>query len=622
MLCYDADAERDQPLADGGQLVGHERPRRDGVRRRRDGDLQTPPPQQFRQTAAHVVVVEVVHEDWALGFCAGQDVVRRENPAVIRRIDRVALFAEQLPRPAGAGRHHRVVATEVQHVLRGQPAAAIDLDVGHGLNQARPVVPHPRPSRQPRKCGLQRHAAAQLAARFGHGDAQAPQPQHPGAFKPGRPRSDDQHRRLGIARRRAFGMPTPPPLLAHGGVLRAANRNAVVIGGDADVAADALADFVLAPLVDLPRQERVRYRRAGGTDQVQNAAAHLPHHFVRRGETSHAHHRPVGQRLHETVDRLLRPLFAEPRRRGLDGPIRRLHIPQVRHIGKHGDHFVRFGRKRCARNAEQLVGAEAHRHRATAADGVLDVFENLPQQADAVAPLAAVFVRALVQPRQQERVGAVAHAGVDGDDVKAGALGAEGGLHVPAAQIAHIPPVHGARRRQAHPAGIGAVTARVRDGQRLRPRQPVRRAAAVPKLDAGQRPVAVYGVHHHRVDRDVVVVPQTAIGQRRVVGARMNGAVAGVDNTPAALGAHFAHGGAGMRHGVAGAERVRRLVEPVRRGDRPDPHRLEQHVVAGVPAHAAPSACSRSAMRSSTHSMPMDKRTRSLGMGLRSPSME
>ena len=68
-------------------------------------------------------------------------------------------------------------------------------------------------------------------------------------------------------------MPAAPVLLAGGRVLGAADVAAAVGLRDADVAADALADLVEPALVDLARQERVGDRRAGGSDQVPDAAA-------------------------------------------------------------------------------------------------------------------------------------------------------------------------------------------------------------------------------------------------------------------------------------------------------------------------------------------------------------
>ena len=67
----------------------------------------------------------------------------------------------------------------------------------------------------------------------------------------------------------------------------------------------------------------------------------------------------------------------------------------------------------------------------------------------------------------------------------------------------------------------------------------------------------------------------------------MNRAIAGVDDSPAALGTHFAHAGARMRHPVARAAGIRGLVETIWRRDRADLYRFKKNVVARVSAHAA-----------------------------------
>src|SRR3546814_4176361 len=78
-------------------------------------------------------------------------------------------------------------------------------------------------------------------------------------------------------------MPAALPLLAHGRVLGAADRRGHLVAGDADVAADALADVVDAPVLDLLRQEGIGDRGARGADHVHDALLHDAHHGVRRG---------------------------------------------------------------------------------------------------------------------------------------------------------------------------------------------------------------------------------------------------------------------------------------------------------------------------------------------------
>ncbi len=381
-------------------------------------------------------------------------------------------------------------------------------------------------------------------------------------------------------------MPAPSPLLPHRRVLRAAHRNAVVIGRRADVAADALADFVLPAFVDLPWQERIRDGRAGGADQVQDSAPHLAHHLVRRCETPDTDDRLPGQRLDEIDQRLLRTLLAESGRCGLDGPVRRFHVPEVRDLRQKGNDFVRFRRQCFAGYVQERIGTESNPHGARATDSFFHVLEDFPEQAYAVLEASAVRVGAPVALGQQELVRRVTHARVDVDDVESGQPRAPGRVHVPTTQHPDVLRVHGPGCRQAHPAGIGTMRRNARGGHGRHPGEPIARVtAAVPEFDARQCPVPMHGVDHQGMNRYVVVVPQAAVRQGRVVRTGMNGTLAGIDDTPAALGAHFPHRCARVWHGVARAKRVRRLAKTVWRGDGADPNRLEQDVVTRVPAH-------------------------------------
>src|ERR1700686_3628120 len=122
------------------------------------------------------------------------------------------------------------------------------------------------------------------------------------------------HQNGGRAARRgdAFGMPIAAPFFADGRVLRAPHRDCVVPARDADVAANALADVLLAALVDLPGKKRIRDRGSGGADQIENAASDLTDHGVRGGETADAAHRLACELPDELDDRLLAALRGRP----------------------------------------------------------------------------------------------------------------------------------------------------------------------------------------------------------------------------------------------------------------------------------------------------------------------
>jgi hypothetical protein len=124
-------------------------------------------------------------------------------------------------------------------------------------------------------------------------------------------------------------MPVAAPLLAHGRVLCAADRRHGHVARDADVAADALADVLDPPLLDLARQEGVGDRGPGGADQVEHAAPDLRDHGVRRGEAADADHRLACQLLDAGDKRLLRALLAEAGGLRIIRPIRQGHVPNV-----------------------------------------------------------------------------------------------------------------------------------------------------------------------------------------------------------------------------------------------------------------------------------------------------
>src|SRR6202140_4833058 len=101
------------------------------------------------------------------------------------------------------------------------------------------------------------------------------------------------HQNGGWAARRGdpFGMPLAAPFFADGRVLRAPHRDGIVPARDTDVAADALADVLLAALVDFPGEKRIRDRGSRRADQIEHAASDLTDHGVRGGETADAAHR-------------------------------------------------------------------------------------------------------------------------------------------------------------------------------------------------------------------------------------------------------------------------------------------------------------------------------------------
>ncbi len=206
----------------------------------------------------------------------------------------------------------------------------------------------------------------------------------------------------------------------------------VVPTGDADVAADAFADFVVVSLIQLARQERVGDGGARGADQIEHAAPDLRNHGVRRREAADADDRPRGQRLDEIDDGFVAALLGETRRSAIRGAGIQLYVPQIGDFGEFGNDFVRFGFGMGAGAAAQFLEADAQSDAAIGADRILHHLQRLPRQTATVRDAAAIGVRAFIEAGQQEFVQQVSHAGVDVDDIETSAAGAQRGVTVPA----------------------------------------------------------------------------------------------------------------------------------------------------------------------------------------------
>ena len=201
------------------------------------------------------------------------------------------------------------------------------------------------------------------------------------------------------------------------------------------------------------RQERVGDRGAGGADHVEDAAADLRHHGVGRGEAADADHGLRGQLLHEGDVLFLVALVGEAGGDGVIVPVADVDVPQVRQLGQHRHDVAPFAGAGDAVFAQQLVDGEAHGDGAAVADGLLGVLDDLAQQPHAVLQAAAILVRALVAPLLQEMHGQrEVVPGIAIDDVEADLPGAQRGGAMPAAIVADVRLVHGARLHRRIPA--------------------------------------------------------------------------------------------------------------------------------------------------------------------------
>src|SRR5262245_22376331 len=112
----------------------------------------------------------------------------------------------------------------------------------------------------------------------------------------------------------ALGMPTPPVFLADSRVLSAHDRRLLLVPRDADVAADAFAHVVEAPVLDLARKKRICDARTCDPDYIDNAAANRRCHRIGTREPPDAYD-PLGRvRPHQLDEFQGIPLLEEPRR--------------------------------------------------------------------------------------------------------------------------------------------------------------------------------------------------------------------------------------------------------------------------------------------------------------------
>ena len=373
-------------------------------------------------------------------------------------------------------------------------------------------------------------------------------------------------------------MPAAPPLLPHRRVLGAADRRHRPVAGDADVAADALADVLQAALFDLLRQERVGDRRARGPDQVEHLLADQAHHRVGRGEAADADHGLRRQLLQAAEVALLPRLAAEARGERVVLPDPDHDVPDVRQLADEREELLDLGALETGR-ADQLVDDDPAGHRGPAVDLRERVLEDLPQQPRAVRQAAAVLVLAVVVAAREEVLDRrQAVRGVDVDQVVARLQRARDRLPVPAPQVGDVVDRHAPRLHR-----LAVHDREVRRAERRDPAVGIGRGhPAVGQLDAGERAVRVHLLDEARVRGNVGVVPQAALDEAADVGRGVDLDLLGAHDRPAALGLDAAHHRVGGRVAVAHAVAVRHLEEAVARGHRPEPDGLEQDVVAGV----------------------------------------
>ena len=490
------------------QLVGHERPCRGIAGRGHIRHVTHLFGQLLGDGAREVVVVEVENHHRPRGNHAGRKVVRCVHAGPVEFADGKFQGRKQHMRPTCSGGNDHVSMFQTQYVVDAELAARIEVHVRPLAQLSHAPIGHAPPCRKSRQPGLEAQASAELLGGIREGHLVAAARQRDRALEPGRAAADDQDGGIAGRRRESFGVPVPAPFFAGGRVLRAAHRDAVVPAGDADVAADALANLVFAALVDLARQKRVGDGRTRAADKIQDAAFDLRHHDVRRGEAADADHRLLGDLLDEVDDGFVAALGCEARRRAIGGTRIHLHVPEIGNLAEQRHDLVRFRRQVLARFAAQFFQADAQRHAALVADGVAGDFQELAHQSDAVLDGTAVAVGPMIVFGQQEFIGQIPHAGIDVHDVEAGLHGAPCAGGLPLQEIADIAGIHGAWAQIAHEAQMSGEPRHPGRRERCKPAGTIQSAgAAVPEFDAGKSAVFMHRIRHQGVSANVPIVP-------------------------------------------------------------------------------------------------------------------
>ncbi len=485
--------------------------------------------------------------------------------------------------PAGAGRDGDLVEPVPTHLVGRDRALQSDLDVRELRELPAAIVGDADPGGEPGQPRLAQHSASELASRLGEDDLVAPLAERHRCLEPRRASADDEHPRVRSRGAKSLGMPAAPPLLAHRRILGAADRRHRPVARDADVAADALADVLEPPLLDLQRQERVGDRGTRRADQVDHAVPDQPHHRVRRGQPADADDR-LRRELLDPAEVLLRPrLVREARGARVVGPEADHHVPEVGQLADEREQLFDFG-PLDALLAEQLVDDDAARDRGAPVALLERVLEDLSQEARAVLERSAVLVLPEVVAAREEVLECREPVRrVDVDEVVARAQRPLDRLPVAAAEVVDVLAAHRSRLDR-----IVAADRQVRRAERRDPAVEVRADhPVVHELDPGERAVCVDLLDEALVRRNVRVVPEAALDEAARVGRGVDLDLLCADDGPASLGLDAAHHGMSGRVAVAHAVAVGHLEEAVAGGHRPELDRLEQDVVARVAAHYA-----------------------------------
>jgi hypothetical protein len=256
-----------------------------------------------------------------------------------------------------------MICAKIQNVGSAHDTSMKDFDVGQFGNHVFAVIPHTNPVSKARKCGFIQQAATKFIILFCQRDVITPLTKGKRRFKSRRTSTNDKYFFSCVFDGNTRGIPAAPPFLAHCGVLRTAQMHGFIIGCAADIASNALADFIFPALIDFIRQKRISNGGPCRTNEILDAALDLAHHGIRRGEAANTHNRFAGEAFDESNMGFLKTLGAETRRLGIIAEAsRHIHIPEIRQFRQHCDNFAPLTFRGNAFGTMQLVNREPRRN--------------------------------------------------------------------------------------------------------------------------------------------------------------------------------------------------------------------------------------------------------------------
>ena len=130
--------------------------------------------QELGDAAAHVIVVEIEHQDRRLKPRSGGDIVGREDagPDHLRRRD--LHRGIEIRRPPAAGRDDDMLAAEFENVLDREAALQIGRDVGQPVDLAQAIVDDPPPGGKAGQPRFEEESPAPGSARLGESHRVSP----------------------------------------------------------------------------------------------------------------------------------------------------------------------------------------------------------------------------------------------------------------------------------------------------------------------------------------------------------------------------------------------------------------------------------------------------------------